>query len=260
MRCHANTRDKTEVRLMIKAIRKWLEEGRAMKEERLERARKRKLMLQQQKRREEEKRRQKEREHAQYRQNIIDILQSGKIPDMEWNIEDFPFKLMKSEKLIWVFYPVDHYEHKTRRDYRGGSTGYSFRVAKGFWLRQSSSRGTPVEVDHKVHRGSGPLAVTTKHLYFSGDRTFRIRFSKIVSAVAFDDSTLVITRDRASGHPDSFVLGNLNWGGIAVNADFACDLIHAIEGSDVTYRSEKVAPSTYHLLAMGDSEDIVEFN
>ncbi len=50
------------------------------------------------------------------------------------------------------------------------------------------------------------LAVTTKHIYYSGDtRSFRINFSKIV-AVEYDQIGIRVTRDRVSAQPEYFCL------------------------------------------------------
>ena len=60
------------------------------------------------------------------------------------------------------------------------------------------------------------MAITTKHLYFSGDesvrplpasvKSFRFSLSKIVAIVPYTDG-VSITRDRAGGQPEFFVVG-----------------------------------------------------
>ena len=61
---------------------------------------------------------------------LRDVL-NGKLPQRQKYPGRLPFNLQKSETLVWVFQGVDYYEEKTRSEFRGGSQGMSFRVAKG---------------------------------------------------------------------------------------------------------------------------------
>ncbi len=233
-------------------ISEWLENWRRQGQARREAERERQRQSSEERAAAERERLSKERRDARYRQNIVDIIQSGKLPALAWRVPNMPFKFMKSEKLIWLFDRVEYYEHKTRREVKGRSLGANFRVTRGFWLRLGGSHGVPVEKDERAYRGSGPMALTTRHLYFRGQRIFRIPLAKIVSAEALDKSGFVITRDRASAYPEEFVIGNLNFGGKAVNAQFAVDLIHSIESSDVSPASQAVKPPECDLHMPGE--------
>ena len=124
------------------------------------------------------------------------------------DLPELPFNLQKSEQLVWVFGRADYYQMRTQREFRGGSTGASVRVAKGFYLRQSAFRGHPVEVTETVKADSGILGITTKHMYFHGSQErFRVRFDKIVSFEPHDNG-LGIMRDQARAKPESFVVDN----------------------------------------------------
>ena len=77
------------------------------------------------------------------------------------------------------------------------------------------------------------LAVTTKHVYFKGDRrSLRIPFSKIVSVERGSDG-VEITRDRASGHPEFFVVG-------PEEAGFAYNLILLVPSVEISADSKVV--------------------
>ena len=81
---------------------------------------------------------------------------------------------MKSEALIWVFNDVGYVEQVTRREFRGGSMGMSFRVAKGVYVRPSQFRGRSVDSKSMERTDSGILGITTKHIYFAGsEKRFR---------------------------------------------------------------------------------------
>lgn len=137
---------------------------------------------------------------------LRDIMQ-GKIPERVQVSGSLPFNLQKKETIIWLFNGVDYYEEKTRRQYVGGSSGVSIRIAKGVYYRTSSFRGRPVDVQETVHMGRGPLAVTNLHLYFSGHKSFRIRHNKIVSIEPHSDG-VTVQRDAQTAKPQSFITGD----------------------------------------------------
>ena len=183
-------------------------------------------------------------EHHQEQRNILTILEDGKLPDIDWeaSVGRLPFKFMRSEHLIYVFPNVTYLEQRTKREIVGRSAGTSVRVAKRVSVRVGQSRGTPEERDEIVDRGVGTMAVTTKHLYFNGDRSFRINFSKVVSVESVASDTVSITRDRASAQPEFFVVGSLD-------AQFAYELLQAIPSLEFGSGDlEMQSPSQYHLL------------
>jgi hypothetical protein len=64
--------------------------------------------------------------------------------------------------------------------YRGRSTGVSVRVARGVWLRQSGSRGTPEK--GMVPVAHGMLVATNRRLVFAGDqKSVAVPFEKMSS-------------------------------------------------------------------------------
>lgn len=113
---------------------------------------------------------------------------------------------MKSEA---PFYSIDlgYYKEKTRTEYKGGSTGYSFRVAKGFWVRQSAFQGKPISEEYMNFEGVGTIILTNKHLYFKGDKSFRIKLNKLVDMTPHSNG-IGIMRDTASAKPEFFGYGD----------------------------------------------------
>ena len=200
---------------------------------------------------------QRKEQLLQCKKNVLDILDSGNLPGAINFIVDggkLPFKFQKSEHLLWVFSSVEYLEQTTRRAVEGRSAGVSVRVAKGVSVRVGQSRGTPVEYDELVSRGFGLLAVTTKHVYFKGDRrSLRIAFGKIVSvelaSVEQPGDGVAITRDRVSGHPEFFVVG-------PEDAEFACDLILSVPSVEISESSEIVTVAEYHLLSHDGSDSL----
>ena len=181
-------------------------------------------------------------------QDIISILESGKIPAVSADGMSLPFRFMKSEYLIFVFTSVGYAEMRTKREVVGRSAGTSVRVMKGVYVRAGASRGTPVETDEIVERGTGTLAVTTKHIYFSGQRSFRIRLDKIVSVEKMLDG-VAVTRDRVRAQPEYFTVGKSD-------AWFLYEMIQAIPSMELPSTGvEQELPESYgdyKALVLGD--------
>ena len=162
---------------------------------------------------------------------ILEMVANGQIPDIDWKTQvndPLPFRLLKSERLLYVFpYRAQYAEMKVRRQIVGRSAGTSVRIAQGWSVRVGASQGTPVENDEIHDRGFGTLAISNKCLLFNGDsRSFRIRLDKIVS-VSVDGQILEVVRERASQLPEYLALED------AGDAAFAADLILSVESGEV---------------------------
>ncbi len=160
-----------------------------------------------------------------------------------------PFNLMKSEALIWVFNDVGYVEQVTRREFRGGSMGMSFRVAKGVYVRPSQFRGRSVDSKSMEHTDSGILGITTKHIYFAGsEKRFRVRLEKIVSFEPYQDG-LGIMRDSARAKPEVFTMG-------ASGSWFSVNIIDALLDMDTIALPKSDSPTLDDIVEEpGDDDD-----
>lgn len=123
-------------------------------------------------------------------------------------IGSLPFRLQKSETLIWLFTGVEYYQRRKRRQYVGGYQGVSVRVAKGVYYRIGGFRGKPVDISEAVHVDTGLFGITTKHVYFAGDeKAFRIPYKKMVAITPYSDG-VGIQRDAMNARPQIFVTGD----------------------------------------------------
>jgi hypothetical protein len=139
---------------------------------------------------------------------VVRDLLNGIVPQRMKVTGPLPFNFTGKEQVVWVFQGVKYLEDRTRRQYVGGYSGVSVRVAKGVYYRTGGFRGNPVETTERVHIDTGLLAVTTKHLYFAGAaKSFRIRHDKIVSFTPYSDG-VAIQRDAQSAKPQVFVTGD----------------------------------------------------
>jgi len=171
------------------------------------------------------------------------------VPDESIRSSDasVPFKLQRNERLIFVQEKVGYAEIRVRRQVVGRSSGVSVRVMRGVSVRSGESVGTPVETDILTPRGTGIFAISTKHIFFNGQRSFRIPLGKVVSAqrTTDDGATVEIVRDRASSLPEYF--GIHKW-----DADFVVALIHLLPDVDFG-RGEPQMENVDSFMLLGDS-------
>lgn len=135
-------------------------------------------------------------------------LNEGMLPDPPgvW-ARGLPFNFMKSETPVWAFEDARYLDDTVKRERVGSSRGGAVRVAKGVYVGGSQFRSRTVETEVTEHVDTGTLALTTKHLYFSGRRKkFRIRYDKVVSFDAYSDG-IGVTRDAANARPQTFIVG-----------------------------------------------------
>ena len=211
---------------MLRGIKRKLQEGKESREQaRQEAERLRRLS--------EQRRLEEAREKLAIQNKVLAILRDGKVPDLGLNVS-VPFKLQKNEKWILAVNNVAYAEMRVKREVVGRSAGASVRVMKGVSVRAGASKGTPVETDVLTPRGSGTLAVSTKHVFFSGERSFRIPLNKIVS-VQPARYGLEIVRDRASAQPEYF-------GITGADAEFVANLIHLLPDVDFGRGEPEVQP------------------
>lgn len=228
---------------MLVAVRRWFQQIRELRElERKEREVKRQQA--------EERARadriavdKARRQIAQNQRKILAILREGKVPDIHiWM--PVPFRLQRNERLIFVQEEVGYAEVRVRRQVVGRSSGTSVRVARGVSVRSGESVGTPVETDVFTPRGYGLFAISTKHVFYNGQRTFRIPLGKVVSAQRTPEGDVEIVRDRASALPEFF--GINKW-----DVDYVVSLIRLLPSVDFGRGEPQLQPLDGYLLPGG---------
>ena len=136
-------------------------------------------------------------------EQVLQAAEDGVVPDVSWGV-DIPFRLLKSERLYAASQAI-YAEKKLRRKTVGRTRGASVRVMKGVSIRTGGFAGHGVDYHEIVDHGSGILAVTNKHILFSGHKSARIPFTKVVTTQIDRESGFIeVVRDRASGMPEYF--------------------------------------------------------
>ena len=95
---------------------------------------------------------------------------------------------------------------------------------KGVSFTVPGNPGERIETNVITPGGTGLFAVSTKHIHFDGNRTFRIRLDKIVAAQSARGGVEIV-RDRVSGLPEYFSIHQ-------DDIDFVLDLIHTVPETD----------------------------
>jgi hypothetical protein len=100
-----------------------------------------------------------------------------------------PHVMTKKDEVVHLEMMAGLMKEVTLREFRGGSAGFSFRIAKGVRYRTGAFRGRSVVVGTELQvADSGPLAVTSSRIVFLGQRkTMEVPYSKLVGVEVFED-------------------------------------------------------------------------
>jgi hypothetical protein len=103
-------------------------------------------------------------------------------------IED-PILLPKRNETVHLETNASLMKERVVREYRGGSSGVSFRVMKGVSYRVGASRGKMVQTGTEiVVEDSGTLSVTSQRAVFMGEKsTVEIPYAKLAGLNLFSD-------------------------------------------------------------------------
>jgi hypothetical protein len=136
---------------------------------------------------------------------ILREINEGKISTTRLEIQgSLPFLIQKSENIIWIFKNVNFFEQRTKTTYEGGSSGVSFRIAKGVYYRAGAFKGNPVHTTEMQQIGTGLFAITNKNIYFSSpSKSLKIPINKILTLNPYEDG-IGIQKDSTGAKPQVF--------------------------------------------------------
>jgi len=129
---------------------------------------------------------------------LLRDIQTGKLP----NVAVAGLVLQKGETAHWTEPASLLEERVVNRRYVGGSSGVSFRIARGVSYHVGGFRGH-MEADKKILPvSSGTLVITSKRLVFLGDnKSFNSRLDRLLDVHLFGDGIRV---DDSAGKPHTF--------------------------------------------------------
>jgi hypothetical protein len=138
---------------------------------------------------------------------VLRDIMNGKFPERLIIDEPLSFNFQKNEKLIWAFDDVSLLEDSNKIKYVGKSSGVSIKIAKGIYYRTGGFKGQPISKTERIYIDNGIMAITNKHIYFTGRKGFRIPFSKIISFIPYSDGIGII-KDSVRGNQQVFMTGD----------------------------------------------------
>ena len=125
------------------------------------------------------------------RSGIYPRLQVAKVNDGRLPTVSEPNLIAKQGEVVHLEASAALLKEVTQREFRAGSQGFSFRVAKGVRYRVGSTRGRLVTVgtiDSQV-ADTGLLSVTNRRVVFLGDRkTIDMPYAKLAGMHLFSDA------------------------------------------------------------------------
>ena len=120
---------------------------------------------------------------------------------------NLPFILNRNETVVWLFSSVDYYEQQTRSRFRLGHSELSANTGSSY-LKASAITAEVESENQLVRVDNGILAITTKHIYFSGSiKRSRIHYSNVVSFVPYK-SGIGVVQDGQTIDSQIFVTGD----------------------------------------------------
>ena len=117
------------------------------------------------------------------------------------------FNFQKNEDVIVFQDDVRYLEEKIIRNRSMVNQGVSIRIAKGVYYKTGEFKSKVAANLERIDHGLGLMAVTTKHIYYDGAKTFRIPHSKIISMESYADGISVL-KDTANAMDQFFVNGD----------------------------------------------------
>lgn len=123
---------------------------------------------------------------ARYR--LLYELEQGRLPEI-----DVPGLVpVRGETVHWLE-PAELLEERVvDRRYEGGSSGFSFRIARGVYYRVGGHRGRLVSEKALVPVSRGEFVITSRRLIFRGDRKSTTQhWSHVIDLQVYNDGVLI---------------------------------------------------------------------
>lgn len=137
----------------------------------------------------------KQKEETALKNDFINSLRNGVIPE---ELKNFPVNrlsilLRKSERFIFGIRDTQVYTIKVKTRYVGGSSGVSFRIAKGVSIRTGGMRGHAEKYEDMENMGHCEVYVTDRNLYVknSDGRVKKCPTSQIISIERYSNGIQV---------------------------------------------------------------------
>jgi hypothetical protein len=135
--------------------------------------------------------------NTKYR-DVLFSLTIAKVNDGRLEAIDSPHVMTKKNEVVHLEMTASLMKEVLKREFRGGSSGVSFRIAPGVRYRVGAFRGHSVVVGSELQvADTGVLAVTSTRIVFMGGRkTMEVPFAKLVGMDGFSDGLRLHASNR----------------------------------------------------------------
>lgn len=133
---------------------------------------------------------------------VLNRLVVARVNDDRLPVIDEPVLMVKKDEVVHLETQAVLLKEVAQREYRGGYSGVSFRVAKGVRFHTGGFRGHSVVVGTKLQPAdSGVLSVSSRRAVFLGaNTTIEFAYPKLVNLEVFNDGIRFHVSNRQTAH------------------------------------------------------------
>jgi hypothetical protein len=121
----------------------------------------------------------------------------ARMNDGRLNVIEEPHVMTKQDEVVHLETAAQLMKETAVREWRGGTQGVSFRIAKGVSYRTGAIRGRSVVVGTEMKVvDEGILAVTSQRVAYMGNKTMELQYRKLMNIDVFSDGVRIHVSNR----------------------------------------------------------------
>jgi hypothetical protein len=129
--------------------------------------------------------------------DVLNRLLIARLNDGRLAVIAEPHLMTKKDEIVHLEANASLMKEVAVREWRGGTSGVSFRIAKGVSYRTGAIRGKNVVVGTELQvADSGVLAVTSQRVAYMGNKTIEMKYDKLMNMDVFSDGVRVHVSNR----------------------------------------------------------------
>lgn len=129
--------------------------------------------------------------------DLLNRLVIARVNDGRLGVIPEPHIMTKKDEVVHLETNAGLMKEVAVREWRGGTSGVSFRIAKGVSYRTGAIRGKSVVVGTELQvADSGVLAVTSQRIAYMGNKTIELSYAKLMNLDVFSDGVRVHVSNR----------------------------------------------------------------
>jgi hypothetical protein len=129
--------------------------------------------------------------------DLLNRLVIARVNDGRLGVIDEPHLIAKKGEVVHLETPASLMKQVAQREWRGGTSGVSFHIAKGVTYRTGAIRGRSVVAGTELQvADSGVLSVTSQRIAYLGNKTIEMTYAKLMSLDVFSDGVRVHVSNR----------------------------------------------------------------